>query len=353
MKWSCLILLMCLSLHKALSAENRVSSNQGQAFIGGILLKSPPLISNQTLEEKIRILPMSMVWNGKLPDNQGTWSLGFEYQNREATVTVQFLGLFPDSINSDIKEKFIKTIENDQETWTYFYGNVTSPPSKQLSQDPSQENIMGSVGNPLIDHGNPQHLTAKELAEKIRNKKTIFYTGAGISAGVVPTMPQIMERLALTPTVASNPLDLLKKILVDPKSYKKPMDDFYQACLKGQPTPAHTALKEIALLKNWGVLTENLDMLHQRSGIEPLNHLMPNWLKANIAEEDLKKIDVVVTVGLQSDESGFLGWYKRTNPKGNLIAINLQQPPYIGNDDFVLRGNAQVMLPELLKELKK
>lgn len=104
--------------------------------------------------------------------------------------------------------------------------------------------------------------------------------------------------------------------------------------------------------KRWGLLTENLDLLHQRTGINSLHHdNRGNWLKSNVSEEDLKKIDYVVTVGLTSDESGFLGWYKAANPKWIIIAINLQQPHYLGAEDLLLTDDVQQILPTLREEM--
>lgn len=115
--------------------------------------------------------------------------------------------------------------------------------------------------------------------------------------------------------------------------------------------PAHITLTKLVRLKNWGLLTENLDLLHQRSGVDPLNHNVPNWLTSNVTEDDLKKIDFVITIGLQSDESGFLGWYKKHNPKATIVAINLQSPSYVGVKDFFLQGDAQVLVPALYETL--
>ena len=59
----------------------------------------------------------------------------------------------------------------------------------------------------------------------------------------------------------------------------------------------------------------------------------------------------MITVGLASDESGFLGWYKATNPKGTIIAINLQQPNYLGEEDLLLIDDVQQLLPALREKL--
>ncbi|WP_175939305.1 hypothetical protein [Wolbachia endosymbiont of Litomosoides brasiliensis] len=39
---------------------------------------------------------------------------------------------------------------------------------------------------------------------------------------------------------------------------------------------------------------------------------------------------------INSNEVGFLALYKKHNPKGKIIAVNLIQPKYLGNDDILM-----------------
>ncbi|WP_333023818.1 hypothetical protein [Wolbachia endosymbiont of Pentidionis agamae] len=123
------------------------------------------------------------------------------------------------------------------------------------------------------------------------------------------------------------------------------------------PTEAHYALKNIVLLKNWQLLTENLDLLHQRSGIEPIGRINRTdkinfcWLKKNINPDHLKQIDFIITVGLNSDEVRLLALYKKHNLKGKIIAMNLVQPNYLGNNDIIVLGDVQKTLPDLFENL--
>ncbi len=92
------------------------------------------------------------------------------------------------------------------------------------------------------------------------------------------------------------------------------------------------------------ILTENLDLLHERSGIVP-QRIIASQFKKVIKPEWLKEIDAVVCIGLSYDDKGFLSWYKQNNPEGTLIAIDFKQPSYLGNKDFLLEGNLQEILP--------
>ncbi|MDF2577899.1 MAG: hypothetical protein K0S74_1383 [Chlamydiales bacterium] len=190
------------------------------------------------------------------------------------------------------------------------------------------QGIMGAVAKPLIiEREVPQSSSLQHIAHLIESKKVVFYTGAGISAGVVLTMPELMQQLSFNDLKnGESAIKLLKSVLDNPEQLVQAMDKFYHSCIDGEPTKAHWAERNISLLKKWGVLTENLDLLHQRTGIEPLNHNQKDWLKTNISPSDLKQIEYVITIGLATDESGFLNWYKQNNPNGVIIALNLSQP---------------------------
>ncbi|MDR2107331.1 MAG: hypothetical protein LBO73_02330 [Holosporaceae bacterium] len=49
----------------------------------------------------------------------------------------------------------------------------------------------------LVCNGTPKDMSVAELAEIIKTQKVIFYTGAGISAGAVPTMNELMNDLGM------------------------------------------------------------------------------------------------------------------------------------------------------------
>jgi NAD-dependent SIR2 family protein deacetylase len=323
---------------------------------GGFLLKSPPTITHQRLNEITDSTSTEMKWSHTNKATGASWVLGFIYIQGITYLKLQFVKELPADLSEEEIRKFSKTTEDGQNLWTYTYG-VSSKILKAKPQMPSSHKVsMGIVAGPLVLREEP-HLTAlitvADLAVQIKDKVVVFYTGAGISAGVVPTMPEIMARLGLNVNLREEQvaLALIKKVLARPNSYIASMDQFYRACFYGTPSPAHVALSKLVSFKNWGLLTENLDFLHQRSGIDPLSR-KPDWLKDNVTANDLQKIDMVVTIGLQSDESGFLGWYKIHNRSGKIAAINLQPPNYLGSEDYFLQGDAQALVLQLYEALK-
>lgn len=214
---------------------------------------------------------------------------------------------------------------------------------------------MGRVAEALTyKNASPKVLSIEELALFISDKTIVFYTGAGISTETVPTMPQLIKALDLNSTGRNgvNLKEFVRRALASPDTFSKPMTAFYEACLYGAPTAAHQAIKDIIKIRNWGILTENLDLLHHRTGIKPLAHNGPNWLTDFVSPEDLKKIQVIITVGLSGDESGFLAWYKQNNPEGIIVAVNINQPSYLSDKDFLIVQDAQKALPALAKLLR-
>ena len=194
----------------------------------------------------------------------------------------------------------------------------------------------------------PNELNIEQLIEILKNKRVLFYTGAGISvASGVHSMDQLYETLGID--MSKRVDDLLRRAVSDPQGVIEPWEEFTKAAFEKPATPAHQSLAVLAQKIKSQIFTENVDNLQEKTGIKAI-HLTGPWLKENIRPEWLKDIDVVLTVGLSYDDRGFLGWYKENNQNGKIVAINLDQPSYLGDEDFLLKGDCQRILPELEKE---
>jgi NAD-dependent deacetylase len=203
----------------------------------------------------------------------------------------------------------------------------------------------------VMNDAQPSRIDQAALEEIIKNKKVLFYTGAGLSvASDVPAMNELNELLGLES--GSRFLFSLEKAIESPRSFVEKIRTFHHACLYSAPTPAHEALKELSLFKMTRVLTENLDCLHEASGISPYR-IDAKHLREEIGEQSVLQFDYVVCIGLSFDDRGFLGWYKKQNPQGKIIAVDIQQPSYLGDEDFWVQGDLQVLVPELQKEVLK
>lgn len=195
----------------------------------------------------------------------------------------------------------------------------------------------------------PQKMEVGYLAEVLKRKKVLFYTGAGISmASGVHNMDQLKKMLGIK---TSEKLDnLLKKAVTNPQSVIDSWEEFTRAAFESPATPAHQSLGRLAQKTESQIFTENVDHLQERAGVKAI-HVTGPWLKETIHPEWLKDIDAVITVGLSYDDRGFLGWYKEHNPNGKIVAINVNQPSYLGSEDYFLEGDCQKVIPEMEAEL--
>ena len=191
----------------------------------------------------------------------------------------------------------------------------------------------------------PQEMEIAQLVEIFKDKKVLFYTGSGISiAGGVHSMNQLEEVLGIE---MSEKVDgFLKKAVTNPQEIIDSLEEFAKAAFENSATPAHQSLGRLAQKLKSQIFTENVDHLQEKAGVRAM-YLTGPWLEENVQPEWLRDIDAVVTIGLSYDDRGFLSWYKENNPNGKIIAVNLNQPSYLGNDDFMLRDDCQKIIPEL------
>ncbi|MBU7019005.1 MAG: Sir2 family NAD-dependent protein deacetylase [Theionarchaea archaeon] len=105
----------------------------------------------------------------------------------------------------------------------------------------------------------------KEVAEFMRAQEVAALTGAGIS---VPSgIPDFRSKNGLWTKYDPHVYGSYQRFIQDPSYFWEMHLDVMSLIRKGQPNPAHKALanlEENGLLK--GVITQNIDGLHQRAG---------------------------------------------------------------------------------------
>ena len=201
----------------------------------------------------------------------------------------------------------------------------------------------------VIKQAFPRQISREELSAIVRNERVLFYTGAGLSlASGVPAMNELHDLLGLD--AGEKFLLSLENAIQSPQKFASNILAFHKACLFSAPTKAHLALRDIALFKNSRLITENLDCLHEASGIFPYR-IDAKQLRDEVGGEVLVQLDYIICIGLSHDDRGFLGWYKQHNPQGKIIAVDLQQPSYLGDEDLLAVGDLQELIPSLQKEI--
>ena len=248
--------------------------------------------------------------------------------------------LDPEEISQIVERLFEATRKQDRETVRTLSGRFSREVAKKV-RNGVREKILPK----------PQKIEVDRLVEVLKSKKALFYTGAGISiASGVPNMDQLQKILGIE--MSQKVDELLKKVVVNPQSVIDSWEEFTKAAFEKPATPAHQSLGKLARKTESQIFTENVDHLQERSGVKA-THLTGPWLKKNIQPEWLKDVDAVITVGLSYDDRGFLGWYKEHNPDGKIVAINVSQPSYLGNEDYLVEGDCQKVIPEIEAELSR
>jgi NAD-dependent SIR2 family protein deacetylase len=292
------------------------------AASANILLQSPKDFSSEELEN---LVPE---WR-----TQFTWPWGYfteftcNYQQQEAGFVIQFLS-FP--------------------IFSHNYKALSISPKPDSAIESEEPKVRKGYyfAKPLrYENAYQQNIDFDQLVDLLNNKKFIFYTGAGVSAGTVATMHALKESLKMN----NGAFVFLKEAWQNPHAIAQAFADFCESAIYGQPTPAHYALQKIAQARSCCILTENLDLLQHRTGSAPL----PTYTQEldSLTCADLQEVEVIVCVGLSQDDRGFLAHYKENNPQGLIIAIDLGNPNYLSSEDVILHGDLQAILPSLALQL--
>jgi hypothetical protein len=196
----------------------------------------------------------------------------------------------------------------------------------------------------IIKEAHPLNLTPLESAVLIQNRSVTILCGPGVDthAGV---MSRSEFRLSWSSTREEDICTVFERILKDPQATLNTYNKRCEAAFYGAPTRVHESILKIAQAKDAKVLNANFGTLLTRAGIKVLNV----WSKASL-EELLKSFDsteLVITIGLGRDHRGILAAYKNQCPEGKILAIDREQPCYLDDQDYWLRGNLEELVPLL------
>jgi len=308
---------------------------------------NPYIFSSEELTQQLEKKTLDMCWNfGK--DSHFRFVTG----NHEVYIEI-CLGTLSERYNdfvARVKDKFIE--RSNQLIFTYKMKSDGTEeihiPQMGEHEDPDGDSYIVSDRR-VLENTNPQRMYQDELETIIRTKDILFYTGAGISlASEIPAMNELNELLGFQEGEMF--VFSLENVVEKPREFASKVLTFHKACLYSAPTKAHFALKELAIFKNIRLITENLDCLHEASGIFPYR-IDPKHLREKVGGEYFTHVDYIICIGLSHDDHGFLGWYKKQNPFGKIIAVDLNQPSYLGDEDYLIRGDLQELIPSIQKKI--
>lgn len=120
-------------------------------------------------------------------------------------------------------------------------------------------------------------------------KDTLFYTGAGVSreSGII-TFSELFLKWKL-----DCPEEFIKTIDAEPDALLKVFREFIRLFKIAKPNRNHYLLRNIVREHGGTIVTENLDMLHELSGVKPIKPL-----KGGILED--KDYKVIVFLGVSN-----------------------------------------------------
>jgi hypothetical protein len=287
----------------------------------------------------------------------------FQYRAGRASVTFKIYKNIDSFLSSDDKKIFTESTvyinQNPVKIYTLHYGDLSEEKYQdfqKIAQPNSEEfwksYLFSSKRRVFETEQNPKLMSIEELKKYLKNNKIIFYTGAGTSmAGGVWGMNELESNLGLDMDEYRRKPEKIIKNLVEKR--EKILSVFKEFCKKmffNPATKAHWAIKKIAQSIKAAILTENQDYLHEQTGIKPHRLFNVKRSKKIFNAKFLKEIKAVVCIGLSFDDRAFLAWYKENNPDGVIISIDLSQSNYLGDEDYLVKGDLQKILVSVAGE---
>ena len=266
------------------------------------------------------------------------------YDEGRVSFTLEYYGVFPKDLDRSVFTRTERLINGElTEVHRYSYGDSPWQPTEEQSRIGFQPAY--HLAQPLVLSEQCEESSLSSLVDYINSHKVVFYTGAGLSeAGGVSGMGAFMEQMGIDTSKGAD--GFITRLLHSPEELVSTFSSFCQSAYYGEPTKGHIAIKEIALNRGMQVFTENFDHLHERSGIRSLRAEEAD-LSAQIDPDSLSKIEAFFCVCLSYDDRGLLAFYKKLNPQGKIIALNLEQPSCIGSQDMFLSGDAHELLGQI------
>lgn len=276
------------------------------------LLQGPPIIT----KEEVNQLPR--FWSGTFGCKTGSYTYIYHEGIGALKLDGPDLSTYTSPLWNDVSEN-IQKLAPTEPKGDYYIDEVRCLTDKTKNQ--------------------PKIITEAESAQFIQNNNVVFYTGAGISlAAGIDDLGRLMSLLGINPQESA--VEYTAYVNEHESTILHNFVDFCNRAFTVEPTKAHYALADIAVFKKTQILTENFDFLHQRTGILPFC-MDASLLRQKVSPLDLKTVDAVICIGLSHDDRGFLGWYKKHNPQGLIIAFDIGLPDYLGTEDFLVKGDAQ------------
>lgn len=311
------------------------------------LLSPPQTITLDELEamDKSR----TATWRNK------TAQYTLDYKNWTSCCTVLYEGKLPEGLSTEEQARFMSyTVQKDGKDIVCYRYKTHPQTIETLNSSKGmwlrKNYYMADMLSYKLWETNPLSMTISEVVDYIKNKRIFFYTWAWISmASWIFDMKWLMDSMGMNMKIETD--DFIHTILAEPQKVLDVFSTFCDVAFHWEPTSAHYALAKIAIQKWTTICTENFDRLQERTWIKAY-HISWDDMSNRYNPEYFKEIDAIICIWLSHDDRGLLWWYKQYNPHGKIIALDLQQPEYLGNEDYLVQLDLQQILPKIAGILK-
>ena len=259
----------------------------------------------------------------------------------------------PESLSEKVRSKMKQETHNDM---SFYYVETGKQPEtleitdicEHLSETTNTTTKMKRVTRDRrvrSEEIETKELTLKELKEMLKQNSVMFYTGAGISvAAGLPSAEALKQGLGVE--MGKKTDSFTETLAVQGSQLHQKLQEL-QCLFYGSATPAHRDLEKIRVSNPDRIVlaTENLDKLHQQAG----SPIIAFGKISEVSNDALRQLDYIITVGLQQACTDLLERYKKINPSGKIIAINIKPPPYQYEADYYVKGDSQDTLADIVE----
>ena len=194
-----------------------------------------------------------------------------------------------------------------------------------------------------------------ELAQRIRGKRLVAFTGAGISkTSGIPAFEGeggLQEQFPIDSY--RFPGAVADWMIVRPRETAAILGTFYTRFMTAAPTRAHVAfaeLEKLGILKQ--IITGNFDELHERAGSRNVHVNEPKYFKkSDKGWAWIKQGEVALVTGISMDANNGLLDYARDYGL-QIVVIGPSRPLFMHAQDWFIEGVADDILPELARILE-
>lgn len=183
------------------------------------------------------------------------------------------------------------------------------------------------------ENNDPKLLSKNDIIKLLKNKNIAIYTWAWISRWKIYDMNELESKTWINKEFIKNNFENLiqnKAVILDIWNYF--INSFYHS----NPNEWHHHIAKICKEKHIILFTENYDKLHQKTWINPIKNINKS-IDNQDNQEYFRNLDFIITVGLRQDDRWFLWLYKKLNPNGKIISLNLDKSEYLSDNDYLLK----------------